>query len=1033
MKLDQVIVIIDDFSYRSLDSDNVYYYDLGAYYDVRWFDYNKSSYFESGEEDIANPYEPIAYHLINPDDFTTTIQSNQTSEYLNNNGFEDGIYYEDWIEYFGDSASSDNVVLHGDWVYKSFIDQLDDKNTDVILIDVDNWSNTTLDSHLDELFGLVYNSHQDKYTTQLESIVDTWIVENNTNEKSYSFSVLSFSIGGTIPSYNETLALDWMEDNYVMIVQSTSNVNQGGYNWGSTYSNVINIGAWNVDSNNNSLHGELSSSYTIDIFADGYIIDPDWGWNFGTSFATPKVAAELANEFEVIITDINSQLATGELTEEELLATDPLDYADIVDIMKYRITSEVVPDFNSSMTIIPVNVLSDDIVNLLYPVTVPELDIGIEGMKVENVYLITDFVNNEDGTQSRTYIDQNDVIWSAEYSYIENANDVTYHEVLTSSTNSVITKHVDWKGDDSSVATKASSYSNSDNNTINRLWRWDAPDSAETITRENAQTGQKSVDRYSWNVSSNRSYDYADTLINEDSVFNYDASIRLASDNLGTGLTYSATLEDGSALPDWLTLDRTTGIFSGTPTNGDTGLVFISTKVVDSEDVIQTSGVHLTVNNVNDAPTLTGDFVGLIVDSTTNVTGILSGTDVDQYQSINDVTNWTIYDESTGNLGESVYTRTNSNGDERIYTYLENEDGSILKTWDYTLADGDWAKQVRNYDVNGDYVSHYTDSVGANYTAAIVISDDGSTTTTYAGDATSFYGDLYFDLTGTYTKDSDGNATSYFGQVTTEDSRLLTRIMDGVKEDGSAIKVNSTSTNLGIDFVHREGLSYTIENQQGTYGTLQLNEQTNWTYTFDESSIVNNGQMATDSFNLLVSDGEAEISQLIDVFIDYTPVDAIILTGTNQYLHNIALDHTDAPFTIDNGELRVIKDTTIDTVILTEEAYSFDAGIDISDAIDVLRHIVDLEVFTSSSFGFHAADVDNNGSVNISDAIDILRHIVDLEPIDSFDLIDTNGARVTSLDANASGEAPTWTIVANGDADMSGEFAESYVTTGDFI
>jgi len=86
-----------------------------------------------------------------------------------------------------------------------------------------------------------------------------------------------------------------------------------------------------------------------------------------------------------------------------------------------------------------------------------------------------------------------------------------------------------------------------------------------------------------------------------------------------------------------------------------------------------------------------------------------------------------------------------------------------------------------------------------------------------------------------------------------------------------------------------------------------------------------------------------------------------------------------------------------------------------------------------TSLTFHAADVDNDGSVNISDAIDILRHIVDLEAIDTFDLIDTNGARVTKLDANASGEAPTWTIVANGDVDLSGGFADAYVVTSDLV
>jgi VCBS repeat-containing protein len=243
--------------------------------------------------------------------------------------------------------------------------------------------------------------------------------------------------------------------------------------------------------------------------------------------------------------------------------------------------------------------------------------------------------------------------------------------------------------------------------------------------------------------------------------------------------------------------------------------------------------------------------------------------------------------------------------------------------------------------------------------------------------------------------------------------------------------VGTMSTTLGINWVHRDGLTYSINDQQGTYGTLQLNEQANWTYTFDESSIVNNGQMATDSFNLIVSDGGAEITQQIDVMIDYTPVDAIILTGENQYLHNATLNHIEAPFTINNGELRVIEDSIIDTVKLEEAAYDFD--INISDAIDVLRHIVDLEAFTPGSAGFHAADVNNDGSINISDAIEILRHIVDLEAIDTFDLIDTNGDRVTSLDANASGDAPTWTIVANGDADMSGEFADAYVTATDIL
>jgi serralysin len=116
-----------------------------------------------------------------------------------------------------------------------------------------------------------------------------------------------------------------------------------------------------------------------------------------------------------------------------------------------------------------------------------------------------------------------------------------------------------------------------------------------------------------------------------------------------------------------------------------------------------------------------------------------------------------------------------------------------------------------------------------------------------------------------------------------------------------------------------------------------------------------------------------------------------------------------------------------DAVKLNEDAYDFD--INISDAIDVLRHIVGLETLSTESAAYNAADIDNDGNVNISDAIDILRHIVDLESIDTFDLLDSSGVRVTEIDANTTGDVPTWTIVANGDVDMSGQFDSPYTTT----
>jgi len=78
---------------------------------------------------------------------------------------------------------------------------------------------------------------------------------------------------------------------------------------------------------------------------------------------------------------------------------------------------------------------------------------------------------------------------------------------------------------------------------------------------------------------------------------------------------------------------------------------------------------------------------------------------------------------------------------------------------------------------------------------------------------------------------------------------------------------------------------------------------------------------------------------------------------------------------------------------------------------------------------FHAADVNNDNKIDINDALTILRDIVNLADVDTFDLIDANNDRVTLLDADVTDTVPTWTLVANGDVDMGGEFDAAYMVT----
>ncbi|MBD2484234.1 FG-GAP-like repeat-containing protein [Planktothrix sp. FACHB-1365] len=90
--------------------------------------------------------------------------------------------------------------------------------------------------------------------------------------------------------------------------------------------------------------------------------------------------------------------------------------------------------------------------------------------------------------------------------------------------------------------------------------------------------------------------------VNQDSNFNLNI-VNNFSDVDGDTLTYTATLADGTTLPSWLTLDSTSGAFTGIPTNSDVGNIAIKVTAKDSSNATVENSFQLTVANVNDAPT----------------------------------------------------------------------------------------------------------------------------------------------------------------------------------------------------------------------------------------------------------------------------------------------------------------------------------------------------------------------------------------------------------------------------------------------
>ncbi len=88
-------------------------------------------------------------------------------------------------------------------------------------------------------------------------------------------------------------------------------------------------------------------------------------------------------------------------------------------------------------------------------------------------------------------------------------------------------------------------------------------------------------------------------------LFNFQIPINTFTDiDAGDVLTYSATLENGNALPNWLTFNPTTRTFSGTPTNDNVGDLNVKAIATDKAGATVSDIFVITVENVNDAPIL---------------------------------------------------------------------------------------------------------------------------------------------------------------------------------------------------------------------------------------------------------------------------------------------------------------------------------------------------------------------------------------------------------------------------------------------
>ena len=121
----------------------------------------------------------------------------------------------------------------------------------------------------------------------------------------------------------------------------------------------------------------------------------------------------------------------------------------------------------------------------------------------------------------------------------------------------------------------------------------------------------------------------SDQTIAEEQFFSFQIPANTFSDIEGDALTYTASLSDGSALPDWLSFDANTRTFSGTPDDPSVGTISVRVNANDGS-LVTPEDFNLEVTAVNDAPELSDH---PLVDNISHAYNFIAGAGMTTYDA----------------------------------------------------------------------------------------------------------------------------------------------------------------------------------------------------------------------------------------------------------------------------------------------------------------------------------------------------------------------------------------------------------------
>ncbi|WP_445372870.1 putative Ig domain-containing protein [Methylomonas sp. HW2-6] len=497
----------------------------------------------------------------------------------------------------------------------------------------------------------------------------------------------------------------------------------------------------------------------------------------------------------------------------------------------------------------------------------------------------------------------------------------------------------------------------------------------------------------------------ADQNASEDSAFSFQVSANTFADvDVGDALSYTATLADGSALPNWLTFNAATQTFSGTPANADVGSISVRVTATDNNGATVYDDFTLTVTNVNDAP---------VLNLTNTVFNFVEGASHVRIGS-----SATLADVDSSDFAGGTLTATisgNGTADDRLFLV--------------TQGSGPGQVQVVNANVfiDGNLVATTVGGAGAGSSLVVSFTANADASAVQAVANRVSFRNVSENPSG-LQRTVEMVVTDGDGGTSNTDSVLInvTPVNDAPVITGASLTLNEgqtvtlTGANFSISDPDNTSFIYTVSGVTGGYFQLSGNAGVSVT-RFSSADLtgglvqfVDDGNEVAPSFSVTVNDGALD-SNTLAATINYTAVN----------------DNT--PVISSGSSASVNENSTVNTVVYTASGSDADGdslswslsgadaallSIDATTGEVTLNAAADYESKTSYSFNVVASD----GTFSSSQAATLT--VINLNDNTVSTITDSN-ATVNSVTENAANGTVVGVTALATDADSGATISYS--------